>query len=257
MSVSARSICLGMLLGGASVLSLAAPVQAQQNSLFGGSGPTSGQSGFGSATTGASFGVGSSAGGLTSSSFPGGQVAGGGTNTGGLGMGLGTPGGMTQPGQQRTGIVGQQNTRFVGMAQAAQNQPGSNPNQFNRQGQNRNAGARRAGQNANQANNQGGSAASNPAQGRSIRPQLRVGFAAPRATVTGTAGKVAVRFDKLASRSGFEGVAVETEGNTLILRGQVDSADVKRLATTLARLEPGVRSVRNELTVKAPAPAAQ
>jgi hypothetical protein len=165
---------------------------------------------------------------------------------------------MTQPGQQRTGLVGQQNSRFVGMAQAAQNQPGSNPNQFNRPGQNRTAGARRTGQNANQANNNpGGGAAANPAQGRSIRPQLHVAFVAPRATVQSTAGVVATRFDKLASRSGFEGVSVETEGNMLILRGHVDSADAKRLASTLARLQPGVRSVRNDLTVKAPAPAAQ
>jgi hypothetical protein len=232
-------------------MALASTAHAQQNSMFGGAGPTSGSSGFGTASTGASFGVGSSAGGISTSAFPGGQVGNSGSlQTGGLGMGLGTPGGVQQPGQtQRTGMVGQQNTRFTGMAQAQQNQPGA-LNQMNRQGQNRANAGRRTGQNQNQANqaNQQGAGNMNPQ--RTIRPQLIVAFSAPRPTVQRSAVNLATRFDKLAGRAGFENVTVETEGGKLILRGQVNSAETSRVAAALARMEPGVRSVQNELKVK-------
>jgi hypothetical protein len=38
------------------------------------------------------------------------------------------------------------------------------------------------------------------------------------------------------------------------LRGEVSSEDDSRMAAMMARLEPGIRSVKNELVVKAPAP---
>ena len=177
-----------------------------------------------------------------------------GMGTGQTGMGLGATGmgatgatGMQGMGQQqRTGLVGQSNQRFVGNAQAGQNQQGMNQN---RAGQNRGAGNRRAaGQNPNQANQ--GQAQGNPAQGRAIRPQLQVAFSATRPTLQKSAGVLSTRFETLSSRAGFEGITVQTEGNNVILRGQVDSASTSRLAAALARMEPGVRSVKNELTVK-------
>jgi len=94
-----RSLSFLIVFFCAAFLFLSSSAQAQSTSRFGAAGPTSGKIGFATATTGASFGVGSSAPPLSTSIFPGGQVAGEGRRTGGLGAALGTPGGMTQPHQ--------------------------------------------------------------------------------------------------------------------------------------------------------------
>jgi osmotically-inducible protein OsmY len=48
-------------------------------------------------------------------------------------------------------------------------------------------------------------------------------------------------------------IQVAVEGDTAILRGEVASVRDRTLAEHLARFEPGIRTVRNELTVTAPA----
>src|SRR5437667_2630744 len=104
-------------------------VNAQQNSMFGGSGPLSGVNGTGTATTpGMSMGTGVLP--LPSNALP----------TSGLpGMantGMGAAGaGATGVTGQRTGLVGQANTsRLAGVNPAGQQ--GQGQNQLNRQGQN-------------------------------------------------------------------------------------------------------------------------
>lgn len=297
----------------AAALSFCSSARAQQNSLFGGAGPLSGQVGFGTATTGAPFGVGSSAGPLSTSAFPGGQVAGGGRRTGGLGLGLGTPGGMTQPHEFPVPRVGQQDSMFPGMGQAALNWPGSNPNQimfFNPANQvpylspanpltnpnaanpttyvnptNRMTYLNPASQmaypnaptgvaNPNAANqqipsrravNRGAQTNVNPAnqsrvnrnpaaRRRPIRPAPVVTIH-PAQSANGAAGSrnaatVADQLAKLSSQPGFEGVTARLEGGKVVLRGQVDSLEAKRLASIVARLQPGVDSVVNQLQVK-------
>jgi hypothetical protein len=48
----------------------------------------------------------------------------------------------------------------------------------------------------------------------------------------------------------IDGLAVDLDENgQLTMRGRVASDDAKKLATAIAQLEPGVRSVRNEMLV--------
>jgi hypothetical protein len=47
------------------------------------------------------------------------------------------------------------------------------------------------------------------------------------------------------------GVNVRMDGTTVVLQGRVASADERRLAENMLRLQPGVRGVRNELQVPA------
>jgi hypothetical protein len=123
----------------------------------------------------------------------------------------------------------------------------------NRQGQNRNTARGGRGQNANQ-NQMGG--AGNQQQQRTVRPQLIVAFSPPRPAGPVVAARLATRFKKL-SMADFDDVAVEVEGSKVILRGQVDTLADSRKAVILARLEPGVRKVENQLTVREPVPASE
>jgi hypothetical protein len=45
------------------------------------------------------------------------------------------------------------------------------------------------------------------------------------------------------------GVRIEVSGSTVILRGRVADDDERRLIEGMVRMEPGVREVRNELTI--------
>jgi osmotically-inducible protein OsmY len=83
-----------------------------------------------------------------------------------------------------------------------------------------------------------------------------VAFDHPRPDAETTQLAITTRFTKLASKTQFKDIEVESDGNTVILRGAVDSERTSRLATILARMEPGVKRVQNELTVaESPSPA--
>lgn len=62
---------------------------------------------------------------------------------------------------------------------------------------------------------------------------------------------VIARSTSLPSRGDWQ---VHMEGGTVVLRGNVADERERRLAERLVRLSPGVRDVRNELTMPAPAP---
>ncbi len=232
----------------ACVAGTASRAHAQGNSLFGASGPMSGGSGTGTATTGNTVGT------MQSSAFPtsafGAPPAGGAAGAGGMGMGaggaMGGQPGMAGAAGQQGGMVGQRNTRFVGNAQAGQTTPGQNGQMNNRQGQNRNN-TRRTGQNANQTNQAGGGAGNQ--QQKSVRPQMVVAFDHPIPTAEKTQTALTTRFEKLANKTQFKGIDIEVNGSRVILRGEVANAQDSKLAQILARLEPGVRTVQNELTV--------
>jgi len=229
------------------------PAQAQSSGMFGTNGAMSSTLGTASASS-------SSGSGLTA--FPSSQFATSnfGASTGQSAVGQGgfgqtglgqTATGMNGQGQvgQRAGLVGQGNAMLAGMNQAGQPATGQNMQNNRQPGQNRNNANRRGGQSQNQAGTAG---ASNQ---RSIRPRLVVAFDSPAPVATKMATTLATRFDKLSDRAGFENVTVEIDGKKVILRGEVASDATSRKAAMLARLEPGVRSVQNELVVKAPAPA--
>jgi hypothetical protein len=230
---------------------------AQQNSIFGAGSATGGANGMSTASTGAS---------IQSSAFPTSNFPAPGAAAGGLGgqQGFGQQqgmGGMGAAGQQ-AGLLGMAGGQLIGVGQAGQNgqmigQNGQNGMMNNRQGQmglqNRNNTNRRPGaQNRNQMNNQMGAGAGNQQQKTTVRPQLVVGFDPPRLDVQTTRSSISTRFSKLASESRFKGIEVETDGNTVTLRGEVDSERTGKLAVILARIEPGIKRVRSELTVASP-----
>jgi osmotically-inducible protein OsmY len=68
--------------------------------------------------------------------------------------------------------------------------------------------------------------------------------------------KLETRLNKMTVLKGSNvNLSVNPEGE-LVLKGKVASAEQAKLAENMARLEPGVRSVRNELTFPE-APSAQ
>jgi hypothetical protein len=165
-----------------------------------------------------------------------------GANTTGMNGQMGAQ--MGANGQQQ-GMVGQRNSRLAGTQQTGQT--GANQNMTNRQGQNRNNTNRRTGQQGNQ-NGQNG-AGSNTQNARAVRPQMVVAFNYASRAPEKTQLSLSTKFSKLANKEQFKGVEIQMDGSTVILRGEVATDKDIRLATSLARLEPGVRKVQNELTV--------
>jgi hypothetical protein len=76
----------------------------------------------------------------------------------------------------------------------------------------------------------------------------RIAFAvpapAPRATVQANLQQMIGSAEQLPSRTGIK---VQWDGDTIVLRGQVSNNEERRVAESLILLEPGVRTVRNEL----------
>jgi hypothetical protein len=84
-----------------------------------------------------------------------------------------------------------------------------------------------------------------------IRPQQRIAFEYTEPSATSITSTLETRFGRVADRlANLGGITVTAEPEGLIvLTGAVTSEGDKRLAAMIARLEPGVRSVRNELIV--------
>jgi hypothetical protein len=225
---------------------LPSKASAQNNTLFGGSGALSGGVGMGAGSVGGGMGTAFGSNAMPSNAMPSNAMPSNALPSNALPGMTGTTGltGMTGATGQRTGLVGQSNTRFIG--QTATTQPTTNTQ--NQRGQNRNTGNRNTqGQNQGQNNQQ---------QQRSVRPQLVVAFSAPRPTADVLSSRISNRFTKVAKQKGYEDVTVVVDGHTVTLRGEVDSAAAKRMASMLVKLEPGVRTVQNEITVReAPVPA--
>jgi hypothetical protein len=94
----------------------------------------------------------------------------------------------------------------------------------------------------------------NPAGGNTqrkvLRPQQRLGFAytPPPAAKINTA--LSTRAQYIAPKVGGQGLNVTVEdGGIAVLRGQVSSVENGKMVASMMRMEPGIRSVRNELTV--------
>jgi len=256
-SPKTRRILLSSLAFGLLVC-LQSAVQAQ--GLFGSNSPTNGQNGRSTASSGAR----GSTSGATGSQMELGGLNSGGLGNGNLGAGGGTQSGMgsrTQ-GNMRGSTAG---GRFVGMRQAGQaaQMPNANgmlngrnnrtgANQFGQQGQfgqqNRNNQNRNRNQQGQQGMRQNFNGQSQ-AQGRQIRPSLKVGFEFDPAEVAPAHNRLASRIDKLNDRKQFQGVDMRTEGDTVVLRGVVKDAATKRLMERMAALDPAIKSIRNELEV--------
>jgi hypothetical protein len=222
--------------------------------MFGSRGPA-GQ--IGSNASGSPVGRSSTLGSSNSMGLSGQALSGSGMGFNSFGSQTSTMGNAATIGQGA--FIGRQDAntgRFTGNQQAGQQ--GTNRSNTGRTA--RTGGARRTtnennfnSQNFQNFGNQGGRGnRSGSASRMNIRPQQRIAFSFPGRDATSIESTLDARFGSLASRqAGFEGVTVSSEADgVIVLTGEVDSEESRRLAAVVARLEPGVRSVRNELTVR-------
>lgn len=268
------AVCVPLIACAASVPEAA----AQTGSLFGSGGPLSSSTMGGSSAMGMG-GVGStgSMGGATGAFSGTSNMIGtsgfnplqgmGGTGAGGMGAtgmtGMtGTTGMTGAGGQQGSGFLGRSaSTQFLGSNQTSTQQLGGNRglngmngmNQIGQGGRGNNGRNNRGNANNNNQfmNQQGGG--SRQQQQKQVRPQLTVDFAYPQPTAAKMTQHLDTRFQKLATRLPVKNVQIVAVDGVVTLRGQVASEDKRKLAENLARLEPGVKSIQNELTVSGPA----
>jgi hypothetical protein len=233
------------------------------NNQFGSSGMTSGSGGmFGSASSLSSGGLGGGNTGFGSSAGSGTGFGVGGGNTG-FGTGQSQQGRSAQGfGQQgNTGFLGANNNtnNFLGRNNQGQQQGNFNNNQF---GQGRGGGGGQRGldqQLLNMLNGggQGGGGNNQNSQNTGVRPRQKIAFEHPTRQAPTVAKGVETRFSKMTGRHAYLKsleVAAGDDG-AVVLRGTVDSEHAALLAESLVRLEPGVKTVRNELTYPPPAAA--
>ena len=233
---------------------LAPTVASAQNRSNTGTGNT-GSSGFGN--TGSSAFGSTSASGLGGSS-PFGSTGGSGSTGFGAQNGQGANGQTGFGGQNQLGangnnggILGRNTNQNQGiLGRNVQNQgAGGNAGQ----GGGRGGGGNR-GNNGLNSQNGGGGNGTNANQIPLVRPRQRVAFEYRLPTSDAIQTTLETRLAKLSVKKapGLKSVmvAVEDKGE-IILRGEVGSASEAKLAENMLRLEPGVRTVRNELTFPA------
>lgn len=229
-----RSVWLIAAISGLIAIQPAA-AQTQQRTTTGGSG----SSGFG-ATSGGSGLSGSNA-------FGGGQNRFSTTNANTAGAGqsvlLNQQSAFGLQGQgQQNGMVGTRNTQqFLGANQAGlQNQQNQNQNR------NRNTRGR---QNQNIDQNDMNQQSQDDSR-RSIRPQQKVSFDVPKIPYEELNTTLNSRFERVTRQPALRGVTVDLDADgVVVLRGEVATPSQKQLAANMVRLEPGVKKVRNELTI--------
>lgn len=88
-----------------------------------------------------------------------------------------------------------------------------------------------------------------------IRAKVRLGFSVPRpspAQLVLQGSKLATRLEQSSWLQTHSPMEVSIESGTAILRGVVATDHDRRLAERMARLQPGVRQVENQLTVAPP-----
>lgn len=93
---------------------------------------------------------------------------------------------------------------------------------------------------------------STPANVKRARPQQRISFEYPKANLVRAQVELSQRFQRLQTVSGA-GTSITDEG-VAVLTGTVANDDARKLAEALVRLEPGVRSVDNQLQVSPATP---
>lgn len=239
-------------------------VWGQSGSLFGNRGPLS-QSGGGRSSTGIG-GSGRGGGQMGGQLGSGGSLTGGGLSSGlgsglGTGMGLGGQGGlgggMTGPGG---GFVGRggftpfapnaQGGGAAGMGMGGNMMMGAGGAPFMQRGMGAGQFNRPNNLNGNFNQNAMGQGGALGAQRTPIRPRLQVGFEYQPPPPQATAVEIGFRLNTLArERIKIEGIQVTVEQGIVTLRGDARNVHDRKLAESMARLEPGVLDVRNEITV--------
>ncbi len=219
-----------------------AAAQTQQRNTTGGTG----SSGFGA--------TGGRTGGLSgSNSFGGGQNRFSTTNANTAGMNQSvfmnqqSSFGMQNTATQNGFIGGRNPQTFVGGNQRAGQQ---NQQQQQQQFGNRNnRGRQNQGMDPNDPNgfNQQGQEQDSR---RSIRPQQKVSFEVPKIPYEELNTTLNSRFERVTRQPALRGVTVDLDADgVVVLSGEVATPSQKQLAANMVRLEPGVKKVRNELTL--------
>jgi hypothetical protein len=102
---------------------------------------------------------------------------------------------------------------------------------------------------------QGGGQTPSQTRGAEMRIQQRIAFTVPAVPPVAIQGRLQAQFMALQAR--FPDVtALMGAGGQLTLTGVVESLESRSLAEAVARLEPGVSSIDNQLQIAAPAAAA-
>ena len=103
----------------------------------------------------------------------------------------------------------------------------------------------------------GGMAGGAARQAPAIRPLQKVAFTHTAPHLPTVSTKLETRLNKMtAFKSPNRNLNLSVgKAGELVLKGQVASAEDAKLAENMARLEPGVRTVRNELTYPDAEPA--
>lgn len=134
-------------------------------------------------------------------------------------------------------FAGRGNTSFAGNRNAGQSAGTSLTPQFNQM---------------NNSNSQGSRGNTGNANVKRARPQQRIAFAYPKANLAKTRVEISERFKRLAKVAGAD--TTISDAGVATLTGTVTDDDSRKLAEALTRLEPGVRSVVNELRVETATP---
>ena len=249
-------IVAGAMLGAAFSASSA---QAQSSSLFGGRGVQS----SGTMSNGVS---GSGSGGSNSSGSN--AYGNSGSLTGFTGQSVSSASGFASGAQAGGALAGQSKGTFAGNRNAANaatqngqmNQNGATAGRGGaaggRGGASSLGGMSRSGGQRNRGNTNGGGGGGNSSpQSIAIRPMQRIAFDYVPRNLGNVETSLGSQVAAMSAQGKLMGnVAVRAgEDGTVILSGQVGSESERRKAELAAKLEPGVRSVVNELTV-APAP---
>jgi hypothetical protein len=199
----------------------------------------------------------------------------GGTGMGGMGMsgmgmsGSGTSGmGMSGMGSSYTGsqqagqFIGGGNTggqtTFVGGGQLGQNQSGRTSGQYGQYGQTSTQygqfGNTRGGNQSNRANqqnfSQGGYGSQNNRNQTQIPTVRRADFEYSKPSTVNLSSLLTKRLQKLPGFRSASPLEASFQGDTLVLKGVVATAHARDLAERLARLEPGIDQVQNDLVVE-------
>ncbi|MFV0443873.1 MAG: BON domain-containing protein, partial [Planctomycetaceae bacterium] len=103
----------------------------------------------------------------------------------------------------------------------------------------------------------GGSAATSQTRGSQMRVSQRLSFPVPKVAAPVIASRVSSYLTKVSQIGGGVTVVADDAGQ-VVLQGTVPDDHARKLAEALARLEPGVRQITNELQVQSsdPEPAA-
>jgi hypothetical protein len=142
-------------------------------------------------------------------------------------------------GAANSGFVGRTNTAMAGNSRA-----GQTTGTTNRQTSRANTGG-----NNFQPQNQ--PQTSSLTRSSTIRPRQRLGFEVAARPTEKIVSTISTRIDKIAlKKPALKQVNVELRGEQIVLSGKVKSINDSKLAENLLRLEPGVRSIRNELEIE-------